>query len=288
MKNQQPIVYPRSVYLKRKFPFSIGRHCHRPGDFPPDQYHVREFYKIVYFFHGEGEYLVDGRCYPIQPRTVILAHPRFETTYRILGASLDVCNILFLPEFIRENLAKLKNRSGFFSIFNEAEPTMSGLYVFPCVKELEKLFLRMLAEYRVCEENYHVTLELLLTDLLIQLSRNAQKGMLKFKSGDIYNTLKQQIEEHCTEPFSLDETAEKFGVSKSHLCRLYRRESGSTIMSELNRLRLKEAQRMLRETDLAVTEVCYKCGFRDLSCFFRNFHRQTGMTPLAFRKNGSD
>ena len=160
--------------------------------------------------------------------------------------------------------------------------------LFPCVKELEKLFLRMLAEYRVCEENYHVTLELLLTDLLIQLSRNAQKGMLKFKSGDIYNTLKQQIEEHCTEPFSLDETAEKFGVSKSHLCRLYRRESGSTIMSELNRLRLKEAQRMLRETDLAVTEVCYKCGFRDLSCFFRNFHRQTGMTPLAFRKNGSD
>ena len=117
--------------FKAKFPFSIGRHCHRPGDFPPDQYHVREFYKIVYFFHGEGEYLVDGRCYPIQPGTVILAHPRFETTYRILGASLDVCNILFLPEFIRENLAKLKNRSGFFSIFNEAEPTMSGLYVFP-------------------------------------------------------------------------------------------------------------------------------------------------------------
>lgn len=286
MEKQPPLVYTRSTYLKRKFPFSISWHHHKPKDFPPNLYHVREFYKIVYFFQGEGEYLVDGRCYPIQRGTVILAHPRFETTYRILGASLDVCNIMFLPEFIRENLAKLKSRSGFFSIFNEAEPTMSGLYVFPCVKELEKLFLRMLAEYRACEENYSVTLELLLTDLLIQLSRNAQRGMLKFKSGDIYNTLKQQIEEHCTEPFSLEEAAEKFGVSKSHLCRLYRRESGSTIMAELNRRRLKAARRMLLETSLPVTEICYKCGFRDLSCFFRNFHRETGMTPLAFRKNG--
>ncbi|UKI32634.1 MAG: AraC family ligand binding domain-containing protein [Lentisphaeria bacterium] len=281
-------MYPRSVYLKRKFPFSIGRHCHRPGDFPPDQYHVREFYKIVYFFHGEGEYLVDGRCYPIQPGTVILAHPRFETTYRILGASLDVCNILFLPEFIRENLAKLKNRSGFFSIFNEAEPTMSGLYVFPCVKELEKLFLRMLAEYRVCEENYHVTLELLLTDLLIQLSRNAQKGMLKFKSGDIYNTLKQQIEEHCTEPFSLDETAEKFGVSKSHLCRLYRRgkrfdhhvrteppaaEGGTADVAGNGSRRHRSLLQMRFPRPLLLLP---------------EFPSANGMTPLAFRKNGSD
>lgn len=163
---------------------------------------------------------------------------------------------------------------------------MSGLYVFPCVKELEKLILRMLAEYKACEENYRVILELLLTDLLIQLSRNTQKGTLKFKSEDIFTTLKQQIEKHCTEPFSLEETAVKFGVSKSRLCRLFRRESGSTIMTELNRQRLKAAQRMLLETDMPVTEICYKCGFRDLSCFFRNFHRETGTTPLAFRKNG--
>lgn len=288
MEKQPPLVYARSTYLKRKFPFSIGRHRHWAEDFPPNQFHVREFYKIVYFFQGEGEYLVDGRRYPIQSGTAILAHPRFETTYRILGASLDVCNILFLPEFIRENLAKLRNRSGFFSIFNEESPSMSGLYVFPSVKELEKLILRMLAEYKACEENYRVTLELLLTDLLIQLARNAQKGMLKFKAEDIFSTLKQQIETHCTEPFSLDEAAAKFGVSKSHLCRLFHRESGSTIVAELNRQRLKAARRMLLETDLPVTEICYKCGFRDLSCFFRNFHRETGTTPLAFRKNGRD
>ena len=247
---------------------------------------MREFYKIVYFFRGEGEYLVDGRRYPIQSGTAILAHPRFKTTYRIEGAALELCNILFLPEFLREFLVKLKTRSGFFSIFNEDEPVMSGLYVFPCVKELEKLILRMQEEYNACEENYQVTLELLLADLLIQLSRNAQKGMLKFKSEDIFSSLNQLLEAHCTEPFSLAETAAKFGVTRSHLCRLYRSRSGSTIMAELNRLRLAEAKRLLLETDLSVTEVCYKCGFRDLSCFFRNFHREMGVTPLAFRKSG--
>lgn len=284
----EPLVYSRSEFLKRMFPFSIGRHRHWPEDFPTDQLHVREFYKIVYFFQGEGEYLVDGRCYPIQSGTAILAHPRFETTYRIAGVPLDLCNILFLPEFIQDNLAKLKGHADFFSIFNKSEPAMSGLYVFPCVKELEKLILRMLSEYKACEENYRVTLELLLTDLLIQLSRNAQKGMQKFKAGDIFNTLKRQIEAHCTEPFSLDEAAAEFGVSKSHLCRLFHRQSGSTIMAELNRLRLNAARRMLLDTDLPVTEICYKCGFRDLSCFFRNFRRGTGVTPLVFRKNGRD
>ena len=110
--------------------------------------------------------------------------------------------------------------------------------------------------------------------------------MLKFKSEDIFSSLNQLLEAHCTEPFSLAETAAKFGVTRSHLCRLYRSRSGSTIMAELNRLRLAEAKRLLLETDLSVTDVCYKCGFRDLSCFFRNFHREMGVTPLAFRKSG--
>lgn len=53
----------------------------------------------------------------------------------------------------------------------------------------------------------------------------------------------------------------------------------------LLRIRICAAQRMLRETSKSVTEIAFSCGFNDSNYFTNRFHRETGMAPLAYRKD---
>lgn len=286
MDQESPFHYSQADFFQRNFPFAIRRFRHVPADFPTERCHVRDFFKIVYCFQGEGEYRVEDRSYPIARGTAILVHPGFRTTFRIAGAALDICNILFQPEFIRDHLLRLDDPGVFFAFFRDRCPPVRGSWVFPGESHLEELILRMLGEYETRDGNYRVVLELLLTDLMIQLGRNVAAGAAKFKAIDTMADLKRRLETGCADPFSLRTLCAEYGIAPSRLCRLYRRETGSSIRADLNRNRVKLARKLLLEPGMSVTEVCFKSGFGDLSCFYRNFRKATGMTPLAFRKNG--
>ena len=43
--------------------------------------------------------------------------------------------------------------------------------------------------------------------------------------------------------------------------------------------------RLLRESDKTVTEIAFACGFNDSNYFTSRFHRETGTTPLKYRRN---
>ena len=67
-----------------------------------------------------------------------------------------------------------------------------------------------------------------------------------------------------------------YGVSLCHLIGLYRREYGEPPMRNLKRLRLEEVSRLLRETDLAITEIAYSQCFSSSQHLSRDFRKATG------------
>jgi len=54
-------------------------------------------------------------------------------------------------------------------------------------------------------------------------------------------------------------------------------------MEYINEYRIKQAMRLLEETDLPVTEVCLECGYNNLGNFLRAFKKYTETTPLKYR-----
>lgn len=80
-------------------------------------------------------------------------------------------------------------------------------------------------------------------------------------------------------------TAAKFaGFSSYHFLRVFSAVTGVTPHQYLIRSRLRDAARLLVESDRAVTEVALEVGFSDVSNFVRTFGRAAGMTPRAFRR----
>jgi AraC-like DNA-binding protein len=94
----------------------------------------------------------------------------------------------------------------------------------------------------------------------------------------------QFLLENRSRPISLDETAEKANLSKEAFCRFFKLRTRKTFTQYLLQLRINDAQRLLQETDLGISEIAYRVGFENLSYFNRSFKSISGVTPMHFRK----
>jgi AraC-like DNA-binding protein len=72
-------------------------------------------------------------------------------------------------------------------------------------------------------------------------------------------------------------------MSPSSFSRFFKMRTGKTLSSYLSGIRLGNAARALVDTTATVSEICYSCGFNNLSNFNRVFKARRGMTPHEFR-----
>ncbi|WP_245809841.1 helix-turn-helix transcriptional regulator [Cohnella massiliensis] len=76
-------------------------------------------------------------------------------------------------------------------------------------------------------------------------------------------------------------------ISASYLSRIFYRFTGFHFREYVTVVRIREAQRLLAETQLQVQEVAGKMGFEHMSHFNRTFKRIAGITPLQYRKRSA-
>ncbi|RGC55554.1 AraC family transcriptional regulator [Agathobaculum butyriciproducens] len=90
--------------------------------------------------------------------------------------------------------------------------------------------------------------------------------------------------EHFTEPLSLSAVAAEFGLSPQYFSTFFRDNFGRTFTQHINSLRIEQAARLLRETDLPVMEVGFRVGFDNFSYFIKRFRLVYGVSPSHYRK----
>ncbi|NHN31982.1 AraC family transcriptional regulator [Paenibacillus agricola] len=94
------------------------------------------------------------------------------------------------------------------------------------------------------------------------------------------------IENSYNETITLQQIADKLGVTPQHACLLFQQTLGIRPIAYLNRYRLRKAKELLlQELELEVREVAGRVGYSDCSYFIKLFKRQEGITPSSFRKN---
>lgn len=105
------------------------------------------------------------------------------------------------------------------------------------------------------------------------------------KSAIVQRSLRAIINEGLN-GLSEDEFASKFGVTARHLRRLFVSEIGKTPRQFHEEQKLNLARKMLVETRLPVTDICYSAGFQSLRRFNAAFKARFSRTPIALRKTG--
>jgi signal transduction histidine kinase/DNA-binding LacI/PurR family transcriptional regulator/AraC-like DNA-binding protein len=92
------------------------------------------------------------------------------------------------------------------------------------------------------------------------------------------------LHDHFSESITRGDIAQHVGLAEDYLTHCFREEMGMTPIAYLNRYRVNQAKRRLKETERTITEIALDIGFSDSGYFSRVFRRETGMSPDAFRR----
>ncbi|WP_309994624.1 AraC family transcriptional regulator [Arcicella sp. BE140] len=90
---------------------------------------------------------------------------------------------------------------------------------------------------------------------------------------------------HFKDDISIAEVASLSNLSESAFCRYFKSRTQKSYLSFVIEMRLNESGRILRESNKSILEICYECGFKNLSNFNRLFRKQFNQNPMEYRKN---
>ena len=91
------------------------------------------------------------------------------------------------------------------------------------------------------------------------------------------------INEHFAEDISIDELAERAGISPYHFIRTFKKETGFTPHEYVVGTRMATARYLLKNTRLSVKDICFQTGFSSESVFCSAFKKRHEMTPAQYR-----
>jgi LacI family transcriptional regulator len=95
------------------------------------------------------------------------------------------------------------------------------------------------------------------------------------------------INDHVRHSIGVIDVMRYVGLSRRTLEVRFRKVMGRSVLEEITRSRLERARHLLLETDLPIQAVAESVGLKDANYLARVFHRETGMSPTAFRRHNS-
>ena len=115
---------------------------------------------------------------------------------------------------------------------------------------------------------------------------NADSLSERFKEA-VHLHLNELIHNLASDSKSISSFSDDLAVTSSHLSETVKKELGQTPTDYLNDQIMKEAQKLLRSTDLQIKEIAYLLKFKDTSYFGRLFRKISGLTPAQYRNQNS-
>ena len=253
---------------------------------PPD-WHYHTFHKLIVFLGGPAGYGVEGRSYPLEPGDVVLV-PKgcIHRPELAPGAAYERAIVYISPDFLRRRSTADCDLE---TCFHRARERFEFV-VRPRGGRAELSRLLAALERAGREDAFGGALlqDALFLQLLITASRAAEQPAQPVHArvrDEKVAALLQYLAAHLTEPVSIDALAARFYVSKYHMMRRFKAETGYTIHSYLTSKRLMLARERIAAGQPA-TEVCFACGFRDYSTFARAYRKLFSEPPRAARLDG--
>lgn len=221
--------------------------------------HWHTFYEIEYILSGEGDYVIDGICYPIRPGMLFFMTPR--NFHSVNARNCTVYNAMFSEELCEHsylsrmigagNVFETSDLSFYEALFSELTPlpedkTMIG-----------HLFNAILGKVSG-------------TIPPSRFSDPVTRGMLFLLN-------------HFRENPSLTQIAEQIGYTPTYFSKLFRESTGETFQEHRDHLRFDYAKKLVKHSDLPISRICFESGFSDYPNFLRRFRLRFGASPGELR-----
>ena len=217
--------------------------------------------EILFFIKGDSSFVVEGSTYPLVPESFIIA--RHDEMHRVVHHSecdYERIVINFGIDFFENNGCGEYSKA-FFD-----RPAGSGNLFVPetspdAVDALHRLMVYVTEKAPVS----------IVRGVLCEVLRFIAKGE-EGSEGNVASPRLREIilyiNEHLVEDITLELLSKQFFISKYHLCRLFKKETGMTVIQYITKKRLMRVFELNSSGGMSLTEAAIAAGFSDYSSYW--------------------
>ena len=272
----EPLQYEERGYLKE--PFRLFHLADGRGEFI--EYHYHTFHKIIILLAGKAGYAVEGERYELTPGDFVLVGSGSIHRPEVEAGDYYERMILYIaPDHLRSLTVGDCDPE---ECFRCAQETFQYVFRDEGTSRVRPLFLALAETVRQGGYGAALLAQAQFTELMVEVNRVVRGGHRVGAAGGDRKviSLLQYLNLHLTEPLTIDELAARFYISKYHMMRRFRQETGYSIHGYLSEKRLLLAQQLLSR-GAAPSEVFTQVGYQDYSTFSRAYKKQFGRGPSA-------
>ena len=240
-------------------------------------YHYHDFHKIIVFISGKVTYHIEGKAYHLKPRDILLVSQGAIHKPEI-DPSVPYERYIF---WIRDDLSCQELNT----CFQKANDRSFNLV--RADSALQEHLKDLLPEIEQTLQNKHfgdtVLRNALFTQFMIYINRiflrtSSSPDKKTYSSDTQVEQLLKYINRNLSENLSIDQLAERFFLSKYHMMRKFKNETGYTIHNYITSKRLLMARSLISQ-GIPVMKAALASGFRDYTTFVRAYKKQFGKAP---------
>lgn len=258
-------------------------------DFP---IHFHPEFEINYVFNAEGgKRVVGDHIGNIGRKELVMVGPNlyhgWENDQNTKTELLHEITIQFPRELFEGNLIKRNLLKPLLELLQNANRGV--LFSQETIEKVEpKLF--SLSQKQGFDS--FLLFQSLLFDLAVSPKQQLLTNLSFQRQNDFHNSERiekvyKYIKKNYAQKLKLEEAANMVNMSVISFSRLIKQRTGKSFVDFTNEIRLGYATRWLIESNKSVSEICFECGFNNISNFNRIFKKKQGCTPSEFRNNFS-
>ncbi|WP_159885651.1 AraC family transcriptional regulator [Paenibacillus puerhi] len=243
--------------------------------------------EMLYVLQGTFTMTIGQKMYQLQPGDIAICDSGDIHHYHGSGSSsAKAILLLFHPKLIG---IKAGERSP-FSVYNH----IVKLEHFDDEKRAELVagFRRALEEFTLQSEAWEMYTVSEINRICGTLTRHQpnvqphfQDKFAEVESSEIIQQVLRYLEQNYNHENSLMTLSKTFNVSPYHLSRLFNKCVGMNFRSYLNRLRILQAEQLIKTTNESLCSIAFHCGFESVRSFNRSFKAVLGEAPSSLRKH---
>lgn len=238
--------------------------------------HSHEFYEMELVLEGGGAYTVDGKTYEIRRGAMLFMSPA--SFHEVLFSQrTTLINIMFEANMCDSRLL--------YALFS------SKSHIWQYVDEKNLMFLetvcRELSDRIESKTDSGIFSRALLDSVASKILLLSENGQVNITADAVQRAI-IYIHSNFTDGITLSDAASVTGYSPSYFSERFRSYVGVTFRTYITNLRFSHAEKLLKYTDMSVTEICFECGFNNYAHFMKAFKTRYKTTPVAYRKKQHD
>ena len=230
------------------------------------EHHFHKNLELIYVIKGKVKCTINDTVYVLKkddfglclPYDIHQIEPEENTEYWVL---------VFSEEYVKYFSKFIKGKTGSGFIFNLDNTTLSFLKEKIIYNASPTVMTMKSCLYIICEE---------------YLSKN-ELVTKKNNEKEIASQIVDYIEKNFGKHITLKDIAKILGYDYNYMSRYFKNTFNMTFTDFVNLYRLETAIRLIEETDISITEICYESGFKSTRTFNNFFKSKTGLTPTMYK-----